>query len=42
LRCGGLRRSEVAGMKGSDIDLVNQKLRIQGKGGKIRFRGVAG
>lgn len=36
LRCG-LRRSEVAGMKGSDIDLVNQKLRIQGKGGKIRF-----
>jgi len=24
-------------MKNSDIDLANQKLRIQGKGGKIRF-----
>ena len=36
LRCG-LRCSEVAGMKGSDIDLANQKLHIQGKGGKFRF-----
>jgi integrase len=36
LRCN-LPCSEVTGMKGSDIDLADQKLHIQGKGGKIRF-----
>lgn len=36
LRCG-LRLSEVAGLKGSDIDLETLQLRVKGKGGKVRF-----
>jgi integrase len=36
LRCG-LRRSEVAGLKGSDINKAAGMLRIKGKGGKVRY-----
>jgi integrase len=35
LRCG-LRRSEVAGLKGSDVDKENLVLHIKGKGGRKR------
>ena len=36
LRCG-LRRSEVAGLKGSDLNKTAGLLRIKGKGGKVRY-----
>jgi len=36
LRCG-LRRSEVAGLKGSDVNKAAGLLRIKGKGGKVRY-----
>ncbi len=36
LRCG-LRRAEVAGLKGSDVNKVALMLRIKGKGGKVRY-----
>jgi integrase len=35
LRCG-LRLSEVAGMRGSDVDKTGGLLRVKGKGGKVR------
>ncbi len=35
LRCG-LRLSEVAGLKGEEVDLKNMVLHITGKGGKLR------
>jgi integrase len=36
LRCG-LRRAEVAGLKGSDVNKAAGMLRIKGKGGKVRY-----
>lgn len=36
LRCG-LRRAEVAGLKGSDVNKIALMLRIKGKGGKVRY-----
>ncbi len=36
LRCG-LRRAEVAGLKGSDVNKFALMLRIKGKGGKVRY-----
>ena len=36
LRCG-LRLSEIAGMKGSDVNKETLVLRIKGKGGKVRY-----
>ena len=40
LRCG-LRRAEVAGLRGSDVNKAALLLRIKGKGGKIRYCGAA-
>ena len=36
LECG-LRRNEIATLRGNDVDTENLKLHIKGKGGKIRF-----
>lgn len=35
LECG-LRRNEIATLRGSDADTVNLKLRVKGKGGRVR------
>jgi integrase len=35
LECG-LRRNEVATLRGSDVDVENLKLRVKGKGGRVR------
>lgn len=33
----GMRRSEVAGLKSSDVDFANKTVRVMGKGKKVRF-----